>query len=173
MVIPIEALDLGHSILSRVDHPEEPQILRRDHVGRQHLLLHKPHPSPPVGAPRQVHQHDRMGIVLPGLQQGEDLEELVVGAEPAGEHHAGVGLPHEEQLAGEEVLEVDELGVVYDRRIGLLLKGEQDVHPEAVLPPGPFIRRPHDPPSRTCDNHVPPFGQEAGEAPGQIVQGIL
>src|SRR5712691_2490386 len=113
-----------------------------------------------------------MGIVLACLQQGEDLEELVVGAVPAGEHRAGVGLPHKEELAGEEVLEVDELGVVHDRRVGLLLEREQDIHAEAVLPPSPLVRRPHDPLARPRDDHEPLFGQEAGEAPGQIVQGI-
>src|SRR2546426_5403111 len=114
-----------------------------------------------------------MRVVLARLQQREELERLVLCAVPAGEHRARVGLPRKEQLAGEEILEVDELGVVHDRRVGLLLEREQDVSAEAVLPPGSLVRRPHDPLSRPRDDHELAFGQEAGEAPGQIVQGIL
>src|SRR2546430_11751192 len=55
------------------------------------------------------------------LQECEELERFVLCAVPAGEHRARVGLPRKEQLAGEEILEVDELGVVHDRRVGLLL----------------------------------------------------
>src|SRR2546427_2102462 len=85
-----------------------------------------------------------MRVVLARLQQREELERFVLCAVPAGEHRARVGLPRKEQLAGEEILEVDELGVVHDRRVGLLLEREQDVYAEAVLPPGSLVRRPHD-----------------------------
>src|SRR3989475_12591145 len=114
-----------------------------------------------------------MRVVLARLQQREELERLVLCAVPSGEHRARVGLPRKEQLAGEEILEVDELGVVHDRRVGLLLEREQDVYAEAVLPPSPLVRSPHDPLSRPRDDHELAFGQEAGGAPGQAIKGVL
>src|SRR2546422_8447080 len=65
-----------------------------------------------------------MRVVLARLQECEELERFVLCAVPAGEHRARVGLPRKEQLAGEEILEVDELGVVHDRRVGLLRSEE-------------------------------------------------
>ena len=52
-------------------------------------------------------QHDRERGDLLGLDQRQRLEQLVEGAEAAGEHHEALGVLHEHRLAGEEVAEVD------------------------------------------------------------------
>ena len=75
-------------------------------------------PVLPVGAAGDVEQHDRRGLGLARLQQREQLERLVEGAEAAGQEHERVGLLHERQLAGEEVAEVDELRVVGEELAG-------------------------------------------------------
>src|SRR5438128_12403323 len=110
-----------------------------------------------------------MWVVLARLQQREELKRLVLCAVPAWEHRARVGLPRKEQLAGEKVLEVDKLGVVHDRRVGLLLEREQDIDAETVLPPSPLVGRPHDPLPRPRDYHEPAFGPASGEAAFQIL----
>ncbi len=81
-----------------------------------------------------VEEHERSGLGLARLEQGEELEGLVEGAEPTGEHGVAVGLLDEHELAGEEVPHLHELGVLRDELVGALLVGEPDVDPEGALP---------------------------------------
>jgi CHAD domain-containing protein len=63
-------------------------------------------------------------------------------AEAAGKERHAVRLLHEVQLAGEEVVEVDQLRVAVDRLIRALLEGQPDIQAEAVLAPAPFCAAP-------------------------------
>jgi len=48
------------------------------------------------------------------LRQRESLNRFVVSAETTGEKDHGIGFLHEDQLAGEEKVKSDKLGVVAD-----------------------------------------------------------
>ena len=56
----------------------------------------------------------------------------------------GLGLLYEQQLAREEILEVDALGIILNDVIGLLLERQRDGHAEAALSLGAEMPGPHD-----------------------------
>ncbi len=64
-----------------------------------------------------------------------------------------MGLAHEGDLASEEVLEVDELGVVEDELVGLGLEGELDVDAEGAVAARSLEAGRHDPWSGPGHDH--------------------
>ncbi len=70
------------------------------------------------------HQDQGEVLDLAGLDQRRALEDLVHGAEAAGEDHEGVGVLDQHHLADEEVAELEP---AVDVRVRLLLGGEDDV----------------------------------------------
>ena len=100
-----------------------------------------------------LQQHDGADRGLPGLHQRQQLEPLVHRAEAAGQQHERVGLLHERDLAREEVLEVDQLGVAGDEPVGALLRRQLDAHAEAVRCARALVPRRHDPRTRARDHH--------------------
>ena len=83
-------------------------------------------------------------MALAGLHERQHLEAFVLGAEAAGKEGDGVGFLDEEELAGEEVFQVHQLGVAGDDRVGVLLERQQDVDADAVLAAGADVARFHD-----------------------------
>ena len=73
-------------------------------------------------------QHDREAGHLAGLDQRQRLEELVEGADAAGQHHEALGVLHEHRLAGEEVAEVDP---AVDPLVEAGLEGQLDAEADA------------------------------------------
>jgi hypothetical protein len=74
---------------------------------------------------------------LPGLDERQDLEQLVHRAEPAREDHQRAGEIGEPQLAHEEVVELEQK-VGGDERIGPLLGREADGEADrSDRPPAP------------------------------------
>jgi hypothetical protein len=146
VVVAVEADDLAHGLVDVLGDAVQRHVVGIDQPAvaqvRGHVLL----PVPPVVPPRRVHEHHRHDLAASGLDQRQRLEALVVGAEAAREQRDRVGLLHEHQLAGEEVPEVDQLGVAVDDRVRPLLVGQPDVDAEGRLPARPALRRLHDPP---------------------------
>ncbi len=106
----------------------------------------------PIPAAFGLEQHDRMEVALARLNECQQLERLVLGSESAREQGEGVGLLHEHELAGEEVLEVDQPALV-DVGVGLGLERQADVDAEAMLQAGAPVARFHDPGSRSRHDH--------------------
>ena len=134
----------------------------------QQIVVQESAPGLPVEAVRAIHQDDRHDRCLAGLEQGQHLESLVERPEAAGKKHEGAGLLHEAQLAGKEVIEVDELGVARDHGIGALLEGEPDVQPEALLRAGSLLGGAHDAVAPAGDDHELLLHDPAREFPGQL-----
>ena len=109
---------------------------------------HEALPRVPVASAGDFQQHHGGGLGFACLQKGEQLEGLVEGADTPRQHRVTVGLLHEQQLAGEEVLHRDQLRVGRDELVRLLLEGEADVDPERVLRSGAFEAGSHDPRAR-------------------------
>ena len=116
---------------------------------------------------------DRRRLGLARLQQGEELERLVLGAEAAGQDGVGVGLLDQHQLAGEEVAHLDQLGVLRDEGVGLVLVGEPDVDPEGVVPPRPLQPGRHDAGTGAGHHHPVGCGQLGGQVAGEEVDGVV
>src|SRR5207247_5565279 len=126
-------------------------------------------PGLPVRAARRVHEHDRHGLRLPGLDERQALVGLVVRAEAAREERRRVCLLHEDELPREEVAERGELRVLVDELVRLLLEGEPDVDPEAPLAPRALLAGAHDAAARPGDAPVAPGGDAARE----LVRGAI
>ena len=83
------------------------------------------------------------GWALPGLDERQQLERLVEGAEASGEQDEPVGLLEERELAREEVPEVDELRVFGEELGRRRLERQPDADPERPVGPGALdARRP-------------------------------
>src|SRR5207244_12968182 len=109
---------------------EVTHALGRDHARPRHLLLHELRPPAPVAPAGMVHEDHGNDLGLARLDQRQRLEHLVAGSEAAREEGHRPGLADQEELAGEEVLEGYELGVVRYPGIGVLIEWKVDVQGE-------------------------------------------
>ena len=173
MVVRVEADDLVDRGLDAVGDAEEVMFLGRDVARAFELALDERAPVLPVGAAGHVEEHDRRRLRLAGLEEGEQLEGLVEGAEAAGEQHERVGLLDELELAGEEVAEVDELRIVGDELAGGRLERQADAHAERVVGAGALDPGLHDPGPGAGDHHPVARGHRRGEPAGLVVERVV
>ena len=97
----------------------------------QHLGVH---PAQQLGPVVLADQHDREVHDRPGLDQRQRLEQLVEGAEAAGEDHEAHRRLHEHRLARVEVLEAEpEVDVRVHPLLVRQLDVEADGEPAALL----------------------------------------
>ena len=125
----------------------------------------------PIGPAGRLDHHHRSGLGLPRLQQREELEGLVLGAEAAREDGVRMGLLDQHQLAGEEVAHLDQLGVLRDEGVGLPFVRQPDVHAKGVVPPRPLQPGGHDPGPGPGDHHPVGRGQSGSQVARQDVDG--
>jgi hypothetical protein len=113
-------------LFRRLGEPQELAILLVDHplLGEEADV----DGPPPV---RLADEHDRNGLDLAGLHQGQGLEQLVEGAEAARKDDQRPGPQQEVQLAQGEVVEA-EAEVRRDVGIGILLVGQVDVEADGL-----------------------------------------
>ncbi len=126
----------------------------------------------PVGATGLFDEDDREGIAATGLDEGEDFEAFVVGAEAAGEEDDGVGFLDEDEFSGEEVAEVDEFFIAFDDGVGALFEGEFDGDAEGGGEAGAFVAGGHDAPSSAGDAHEAGVGADFSALGGELVVGV-
>ncbi len=172
MIPPIKGGDLlGCCFLGRTDF-KQTEIFRTDKVPGEQLVFYKGEPLVPVIATGVLQANDGLRVRLACLGQSEDFKPLIVGTKAAWEQSDGVGLLDEHQLSGEEVLEVDQLGVIGNDFIGPLFKRQHDIHAEALLSSCAFLSGSHDAIGSPRDNHVPSFDDSAGKSKRQLVIGV-
>ena len=96
-----------------------------------------------------------------GLHQGQRLEQLVEGAEAAGQHDEALGVLHEHRLAGEEVAEVD---ADVDPLVEPGLEGQLDAEPDADAAglAGALVGRLHRARAAAGDDREAGLDQRAG-----------
>src|SRR3954447_3154439 len=99
------------------------------------MVGQKAHPRFPVTPIRAVNEHNWDNERLAGLHQGERFEPFIHGSEAAGKKSESMRLLHEVQLAGEEVIEINQLGIPMNDFIGALLEGQPNVQTETVFAP--------------------------------------
>ncbi len=91
VVVTVEAEDLARRLEDVVGDQIEAGVLRPDQAPGGHLFGHEPFPGVPVATTRHFQQDHGGGLSLARLQQGQELEGLVEGAETAGQHGIAVG----------------------------------------------------------------------------------
>ena len=92
---------------------------------------------------------------------------------PAGYGHEALGLLHEHELAGEEVLHGHVLGVVVDDVVGSGLEGEPDADADGPVAAGAFHGGEHDPRAGTGDHHPSRGCQRGGDIVGLAVERVF
>jgi len=110
-------------------------------------------------------------MAFPVWDQGHGFEAFVHGPETTREKGRRVGLLHKREFAGEEILEVDQLGIAFDVAVRSGLKRELNAQSEAVPGPAPEAPRLHDAGTRARDRHEIVLGHAAAELHGGVIPG--
>src|SRR5438445_10738045 len=163
VIHPVEARHLADGLVGRIDDPKQRRVLGIDEPTLHQGARDPPVPDAPVRLGSGLDQYHRHQPRLTGLHEGEELEGLVHRAEAAGKERHTACFLDEEELAGEEILEGDQLGVGSDPRVRLLLERQADVQAEALLAARPFLGRTHDARARTGDDHPALLGHSLAE----------
>jgi hypothetical protein len=157
-----DADDLGRVI----GDLQEGEVALVDGAVPQHGAARPVEQALPVGRPDQDH---REVPHLAGLDEGQRLEQLVEGPEPARQDHEPVGVLYEHGLAREEVAELD---AEVDVRVEPLFMGQLDVaadrQPAALT--AAAVGRLHRARSAAGDHGVARLSQLPADHPGQLVQ---
>lgn len=109
--------------------------------------------------------------MLTGLDEGQGLHGFVQSTEPSGEEDHGLGLLEKSDLPVKEIFIQNRSRVALKHRIGLLLKGEPDVHTETVFRTGSLVNGLHDARAAAGDHHVSGFHQLTAQLFRHLVQG--
>lgn len=141
----VKASDLIDRVVHGRGDFEQAEIFRIDQLAGQELASDEGVPVVPIVAAGSLETHDRLGIALAGLGEGQDFKTFIMRPETAWEQGNGVGLFLKDEFAGKKVFERDELRVIGDRGIRALFEGEHNIDPEAVLAPGALLAGAHDP----------------------------
>src|ERR1022692_2447842 len=159
------------------DYPDNGGGIVRDGqqilVARGDLALGEDPAADPGQQPGPVlaaDQHDRELRDLAGMDQGERLEQLVQGAEPARQHHERLRVLDEDGLADEEV---PELQADLDVLIQPHLHGQLDAqaHRDTTHVRRALVGRFHDPGASPGDHGVAGLGERRRDALGQLIIG--
>ena len=168
----VETDDLGDGGVDAVGHLEEGEVGLADEAVLDEILAEEGEPGFPIVAAGGIDEDEGEDAAFSGLHEGEDFESFVHGAEAAGEEGDGVGLFDEVELAGEEVVEVDEFFVAVDDFVCALLERETDVEAEGFLAAGSALGGAHDAIAAAGDDHVIELAHLAGEFLGGLECGI-
>jgi hypothetical protein len=109
-----------------------------------------------------------------GLDQGEGFEQLIEGAEAAGQHHECVAFAQEEQLAGEKVAEVQQSPLAAAHiAVGVLLERQLHVQTDALLAACTAVGGLHDAAAGTGHHFEAPLDRLHRQGLGQLVGGFI
>src|ERR671918_849857 len=157
MIVVVKVLDLSNRGVDIVDDLEQTQLLFKNIAAVQYRMAYKLFPWPPITVAREIHKNDRHQLAFARLRQRQHFDQFVLSAIPARKKNKGVGLLNEHQLPRKKETKRHQLGVVLDKAIRLLDKGQTNIDSEAIIPTGPFMPGLHDSRSGTRDNHKPLF----------------
>src|SRR3954468_2084886 len=147
---PLVPADRVDDVLHIVRHVHQVEVDLVDLVLTEHRRTQPVDQPAPVGT---AEQHDGERRHLPGLHEGERLEQLVHRAETAGQHDEGLRVLHEHRLAREEVTEVQaDLDVVVEVLLERQLDAEAYGYATGLA--ASFVDRLHDPWTATGDDGV-------------------
>src|SRR5712691_4431046 len=147
----------------------ELQVVGRDRAGRQHVLLEPLEKAAPV---RGAEEDDRKVLDLPGLRERQRFEQLIEGAEPAGEDDKPAGVLDEHVLADEEVAELDaEVDVAVQRLLVRKLDVAANRQPARIV--AALVDRLHDPWPAAGDDRKAAIGERAADLLAGLVVGVL
>src|SRR5262245_14806780 len=153
VVDAVKPQDFSDCPFHGIETAKQGHVGGRNQLPVEELLANKFLPLAPVGSSRFVDANDGHQIAFAGLNEGQCLEAFVERAEPAGKEHDRMHFFDEQELARKEVLEVDELLVLGNDRIGVLLEGEHDVQSERHLAAGAGVPGLHDASAAAGDDH--------------------
>src|SRR6185295_7541254 len=160
--------DPRRRLLGGIGEHDPPEVLGRDRSCRDHRLREEVEERAPVV---RSHQDQREVPDLAGLDQRRALEDLVHGAEPAGQRDEGVRVLDQHDLADEKVAELEE---AVDVRVRLLLFRQHDVAADRGAPGvlGTPVRRLHDPGAAARHDGEPGEREPAAELAAERVVGV-
>ena len=171
VVIAVKTDDFLDGFVGIMGEHNELEVLRIDHFLAKQGFFGELTPLVPVMALWRINTNDGAGLCFSGLDQSQILETLVVSPKPPGKKNGRVGFFKENQLAGEKILEVNQLGILCHHGVRLLFKGEPDVHPETFRWAGPLVSGIHDPRGAPGNHHPALLGHFTGELLGLTVKG--
>jgi hypothetical protein len=170
--IPVEVRNVLHGVIYIVGKVDEVEVGLGDQPIGEEVVCDKSAPSFPIVAVRAVDHHDGDDGHFSGLHEGEDFEALVMRSKSAREESKGAGLLGEVQFAGEKIIEVDELWVAVNGRVGGLFEWEPDIESETLFGPCPRLGGAHDAIATACDEHVTGFDDFFPESEGLRILGL-
>ena len=173
VVVGVEAVDLANGVVAGVGDEVELGVGRGDESTSNELAVDETCDPFPVRVARSVEQHDRNRNALACLGQRQQFERLVERAESTRQRDERTALLDQHQLAGEEVLHADILGVTGDDRVRALLEREPDRYADALFAPGALHRSLHDPRACAGDDHPVLVGEPLGHQARLDVQRVV
>ena len=169
----IETSDLVDRVVYGRGDLEQAEIFMIDKSAGQKLACDEGVPVVPIVAAWSLEAHDRLGIALASLGEGQNFKAFIMCPEAAGKQRNGVGFFLENQFTGKEVFERDKFGVIGNCGIRTLLEGQHNIDPEAVFAPGALLACAHDPICAPGNDHEPFLDDPTGKLEGHLVVGIV
>src|SRR4030042_717843 len=102
-----------------------------------------------------LHKENRHRVSLTCLHQGKGFHPLIECTEPARKKHYCIGFLKKGDFSIKEVFIGYTPWIPFNNRVGLLLEGESNIHPEGVFRSCSFMDRLHDAGTTPRDNHIP------------------
>jgi len=167
--VAIELIDLVHRFFNAVNQAHQLHIGRQDIAVFFKLIADEVQRTLPEGTARNIQQHHRHQWAFAGLNQCQHFQRFIKGAKPARAQYQRVCLFDEEQFAGEEKVEWQQIIGAVDGGVGMLFEGQGDVETQTVVTPGSFVGGGHDAAAGASDDHHLCTRQRCAEFAGHRV----
>ncbi|MNI33576.1 hypothetical protein D3C73_875340 [compost metagenome] len=171
--VAVELVDMLHRLFDGVDQAHQLQVCGQDVAIFLQLITDKVQGTVPELAAWRIQQNHRNQRAFTGLDQRQHFQRFIQRTETAWAQDQGIGFLDEEQLAGEEKMEGQQVGRALDGGVGMLLEGQGDVESQAVIQARAFVGRRHDAAAGPGDHHQVRARQRGAEFPGHGVQRVL
>ncbi|CAH0319935.1 hypothetical protein SRABI06_05382 [Pseudomonas brassicacearum] len=168
--VAVELVDLFHGLVGVVHQAHQFHVGGQDVAVFLQLLADEVQGALPELASRDIQQNHRHQRALACLHQRQDFQCFIKRAETARAEHQGIGLLDEEQFAGEEEVERQQVRRAFNGRICMLLERQGDIESQAVFAPCAFMGGGHDATAGAGDDHHVRTGQCSPQFSGQAIQ---
>ncbi|MND82835.1 hypothetical protein D3C80_746790 [compost metagenome] len=173
VVIAVELVDLRNRLVGTVHQCQQLHVAGQYVVIALQLLANEVQGVLPETSTRSVEQYYRDQWAFAGLDQCEHFQAFVQRSEAAGAEDQGIGLLDEEQLAGEEKMEGQQLVGPVDSGVGMLFEWQGDIEAQAVIEPGTFVCSGHDAAASAGNHHQVGASQRCTQLPGKGIDGVF